>query len=246
MTRIAVVTPYYKEPLEWLRQCHDSVLAQEVTADHFMVADGFPRQELAGWNVRHVVLPQAHGDGGSMARGIGGVLADGAGYDFIAYLDADNWLMPGHLASLLELHRTTGAPVCTSFRSFHKSDGTRLDVTEEAEDQLQHVDTSCFFLHRSTFNVLPLWSRIPAPLALLCDRVFLAALRNERFAILSTRRRTVAYRTLYELHYTGAGLAPPPGFKPRGVLQPAFQWLQTREGVEESIRRLGFWPLTFL
>jgi glycosyltransferase involved in cell wall biosynthesis len=35
MPRIAVVTPYYKEPLEWLRQCHDSVLAQEVPADHF-------------------------------------------------------------------------------------------------------------------------------------------------------------------------------------------------------------------
>jgi hypothetical protein len=246
MTRIAVVTPYYKEPLEWLRQCHDSVLAQEVPADHYMVAHGFPRAEVASWNVRHAVIPYGQADGGSMGRGVGGALADAAGYDFIAYLDADNWFLPGHLASLLELHRTTGAPVCTSFRSFHKPDGTRLDVTEQAEDQLQHVDTSCFFLHRSTFNLLALWTRIPQPLVMLCDRVFLSALRNERFGVVSTRRRTVAYRTLYELHYTGAGLAPPPGFKPRAVLQSAFQWLQTREGVDESIRRLGFWPLTFL
>jgi len=248
MPRIAVVTPYYKEPLSWLRQCHESVLAQEVPADHFMVADGFPRQELADWNVRHVVLPDLaiEGDGGSMGRGIGGALADACGYDFVAYLDADNWFLPGHLASLLELHRSTGAPVCTSFRSFFTPDGVRLDVSEEAEDTLQHVDTSCFFLHRSAFNLLTLWSRLPRPLGLLCDRVFLAALRNERFAILSTRRRTVAYRTLYELHYRGAGLEPPPGFKPRSILQPAFQWLQTREGVEESIRRLGFWPLTFM
>jgi glycosyltransferase involved in cell wall biosynthesis len=246
MPRIAVVTPYYKEPLEWLRQCHESVLAQEVAADHFMVADGFPRPELADWNVRHVVLPGAHADGGSMARGIGGALADGSGYDFVAYLDADNWYLPGHLSSLLELHRASGAPVCTSFRSFHKSDGAWLDVKEEAEDRLQHVDTSCFFLHRSTFNLVSLWSRIPKPLGQLCDRVFLSALRNERFAVLSTRRRTVAYRTMYELHYTGAGLEPPPGFKRRDILQPALQWLQTREGVNESIARLGFWPLTFM
>jgi glycosyltransferase involved in cell wall biosynthesis len=246
MPRIAVVTPYYKEPLEWLRQCHDSVLAQEVPADHFMVAHGFPRQEVAQWNVRHVVIPAGHADGGSMARGIGGVLADGAGYDFVAYLDGDNWFLPGHLASLLELHRATGAPVCTSFRNFHKLDGARIDVTEGAEDLLQHVDTSCFFVHRSAFELLALWTRMPQPLAPLCDRVFLSALRNERFAVVSTRRRTVAYRTLYELHYTNAGLAPPPGFKSRAILDPAFQWLQTREGVEESIRRLGFWPLTFM
>jgi hypothetical protein len=246
MPRIAVVTPYFREPLEWLRQCHESVLAQDVAADHFMVADGFPREEIAGWNVRHVVLPHASADGGAMPRGIGGILADGAGYNFVAYLDADNWYLPDHLSSLLELHRTSGAPVCTSFRSFHKPDGGRLDITEEAEDLLRHVDTSCFFLHRSTFDLLALWSRLPKPLGVLCDRVFLAALRNERFAIVSTGRRTVAYRTMYELHYADAGVEPPAGFKPVGNLQPAFQWLQTREGVEECIRRLGFWPLTFM
>jgi glycosyltransferase involved in cell wall biosynthesis len=246
MPRIAVVTPYYKESLEWLRQCHESVRAQGVQADHYMVADGFPREELAGWDVRHVVLPDAHADGGSMGRGIGGMLADAAGYDFVAYLDADNWFLPGHFESLLELHRTTGVPVCTSFRSFHDLEGVGLDVTEEAEDLLQHVDTSCFFVHRSAFKLLPLWSRIPKQLGPLCDRVFLAAVRNERFAALSTKRRTIAFRTTYELHYRSAGLEPPAGFKPQGVLKPAVHWLQTKEGVEETIRRLGFWPLSFM
>jgi glycosyltransferase involved in cell wall biosynthesis len=246
MPRIAVITPYFKEPLDWLRQCHESVLGQEVPADHFMVADGFPRPEIASWNVRHAVLPQAHGDGGSAARGIGSVLADAAGYDFIAYLDADNWYLPGHLASLLELQRTTGAPVCTSFRSFHRPGGERLDITERAEDLLQHVDTSCFLLHRAAFEVLAVWARMPKPLGAMCDRIFLAGIRKERFGIASTRARTVAYRTLYELHYTQAGLEPPAGFKPGDLLKPAFEWLQTKEGVDESIRRLGFWPLSFM
>lgn len=246
MPRIAVVTPYWKEPLEWLRQCHESVLAQEVPADHFMVADGFARPEIASWNVRHVALPETHGDGGSVARGIGSVLADAAGYDFIAYLDADNWYQPQHLATLLELQRSTGAPICTSLRSFHRPDGERLDITERAEDMLQHVDTSCFLLHRAAFDALTIWSRMPKPLGPMCDRIFLAGLRQQRFGIASTRARTVAFRTVYELHYRQAGLEPPPDFKAGDMLKPGFEWLQTKEGVEESIRRLGFWPLSFM
>ena len=221
-------------------------MAQTPQADHFMVADGFPREEIARWNVRHVVLPGRHRDGGSTARGLGSMLAEAEGYDYIAYLDADNWYQPGHLASLLDLHGTTGAPVCASFRSFHMPDGTRLDITEEAENQLHHIDTSCFLLHRSAFAVLPVWTRMPMQLWVLCDRVFLAGIRKDRFAIASTRQRTVAYRTLYELHYISAGMQPPDGYKPRDVLKPAVDWLQTREGVEECFRKLGFWPLTFL
>lgn len=246
MPRIAVITPYHREPLQMLAQCHESVLAQQAGADHFMVADGFPRPELASWNVRHVVLPTSHADCGATPRGIGALLADSQGYDFVAFLDADNWYLKEHLASLLELHRSCGAPVCTSFRSFHDVDGTKIDVTEAEEDGLQHVDTSCFLLHRAAFGVLPIWSRMPKQLALLCDRVFVAALRKERLSIASTHRRTIAYRTLHELHYTAAGLTPPPGYKPRGILDPGMQWLMTREGVDESFRRLGFWPVTFL
>ena len=246
MPRIAVITPYYKEPLDVLMQCHQSVLAQTLQADHFMVADGFPRDEIAAWNVRHVVLPGGHADGGSTPRGIGSILADAQGYDFVAYLDADNWYRPEHLASLLELHRGKGAQVCTSLRTFHAPDGSPLNVTEQAEDLLQHVDTSCFFVHRSAFELFSIWTRMPKRLGPLCDRVFLAAIRKGRFAAASTGQRTVAYRTLYEFHYKSAGLPLPDGFKPRDVLEPGVAWLQTKEGVDESYRRFGFWPPTFM
>jgi glycosyltransferase involved in cell wall biosynthesis len=246
MSRIAVITPYFKEPLDMLAQCHDSVRAQGLEADHIMVADGFPRVELAGWKVRHVVLPNAHDDGGSTPRGMASMMADAEGYDFIAYLDADNWYEAGHLASLLKLHRSTGAPVCTSFRNFRRPDGTPLAITEREEDAGQHVDTNCFLLHRSTFGVLPVWSRMPHVLGTLCDRVFLAAIRKERFGIASTRQRTVAYRTLHELHYTQAGLEPPAGFKSKDLMTAGVDWLRTKEGVDESFQRLGFWPLTFI
>ena len=36
----AVITPYYRETLETLRRCHDSVQAQTVKTTHILVADG--------------------------------------------------------------------------------------------------------------------------------------------------------------------------------------------------------------
>lgn len=97
MPRIAVITPYYKEPTAMLHQAHLSVAAQDIAADHFLVADGFPNPEIANWNARHVPLPQAHADNGNTPRSVGSLLADAEGYDFIAYLDADNWFQPDHL-----------------------------------------------------------------------------------------------------------------------------------------------------
>lgn len=246
MPRIAVVTPYHREPLEMLARCHESVLAQQPLADHIMVADGFARPEVASWNVNHVVLPQEHADYGCTPRGLGSMLADAEGYDFVAYLDADNWFLPGHLASLLELHRQTGSPVCTSFRAFYGPGGESLPVTEQEEDSLQHVDTNCFLIARAAFRTFPVWLQLPRQITALCDRVFLGALLNERFAISSTRKRTVGYRTLHELHYAKAGLQPPEGAKPGTLLRPGYDWLLTKEGVDESVRRLGFWPLSYI
>src|SRR5271170_4341899 len=99
--RIAVITPYYKEPLAMLRHCHESVLAQDVGADHFLIADGFPSVDFTDAHVKHIALPHAHSDNGNTPRGVGSLLADAEGYDFIAFLDADNWFHPGHLSSLI-------------------------------------------------------------------------------------------------------------------------------------------------
>ncbi len=57
----------------------------------FFVSDGFPNLELMKWNIKHISLPQSHTDYGNTPRGIGSLVADIEGYDFIAYLDADNW-----------------------------------------------------------------------------------------------------------------------------------------------------------
>ncbi|MDP9413866.1 MAG: hypothetical protein M3Q08_07205 [Pseudomonadota bacterium] len=72
--KVAVVTPYYREPLETLERCHESVRRQPHSCTHFMVADGHPRAEVNSWpDVQHFALPVSHGDYGNTPRSIGGV-----------------------------------------------------------------------------------------------------------------------------------------------------------------------------
>lgn len=244
--RIAVITPYYKEATDVLAKCHESVMAQGVDVDHFMIADGFPNPAVDGWRVKHIKLPQAHGDNGNTPRGIGAMLAQAEDYEFVSFLDADNWFHLNHLASLLELYQKSRCQVVASLRTFHTLDGTLMDIVEAEEDRLGHIDTSCLMLHRQAFELLPIWLQMEKVLSPICDRVFLAAVRHKRFTIETTQLRTVAFRTQYEMHYRLAGLTVPEGAKGAAECKPAFVYLDTKQGVKNSLRLMGFWPGTYL
>lgn len=239
--KIAVITPYYKEPLEVLRQCYEGVKSQNISADHFFIADGFPNQELISWDVKHITLPQAHNDNGNTPRGIGSILADAEGYDFIAYLDADNWFHPGHLESLVNLWSKTKANICSSLRTYHSMEGVKLNIREVADFSLEYIDTSCYLIHRSAFEALDIWTKMPKQLSPICDRVFLAALRNKRFKFASTRNQTVAFRSQYKQHYLAAKMPPPAQIKDNIEIEP-LAWLSTNEGMRETSKKLGFIP----
>ena len=243
--RIAVITPYYKESLDFLMKCHQSVIGQTVnaTVDHFMIADGFPNSEVSAWKVKHVSLPTSHADNGNTPRGIGSVLTDSQGYDFVAYLDADNWFHPDHLASLLALHDETNAPVCCSMRTFHQMDGSPLNISEPQEDSLLHVDTSCFMIHSSAFDILSIWYRMPKELGPICDRVFKLAFVNARHPIAYSKERTVAFRSQYRFHYELAGLPVGDDLKFNAELEKCYDYLLTQEGISKTSERIRFWPL---
>jgi cellulose synthase/poly-beta-1,6-N-acetylglucosamine synthase-like glycosyltransferase len=107
--RIAVITPYYAETLDVLRQGHDSVLTQDVEAevDHFLIADGFSNPAIDRWKASNIALPVAHRNNGNTPRAVGTLLAAAEGYDFITFLDGDNWCHQNHLSSLLRTHEVT-------------------------------------------------------------------------------------------------------------------------------------------
>jgi glycosyltransferase involved in cell wall biosynthesis len=241
--KIAVITPYYKEPISYLKECHESVLAQKVKADHFFIADGHPNDQLNNWDIKHILLPLSHSDNGNTPRGIGSILASSEGYDFIAYLDADNWFHPNHLLSLTDLFNNTGADICASFRSIHSLDGKELpDIQDSDERDFLHIDTSCYLLHKSAFDLVDIWLKMPKILSPLCDRVFFQGVIKKRYKIASTKQKTCAFRTQYRAHYQLANLVPPPNAKD-AVGQECYEYLSKIEGLRESVDKLGFIPL---
>lgn len=241
--RIAVITPYYREPEEVLRQCHDSVRKQEVDAEivHIMVADGLMNPVVNTWGVEHICLPRAHQNNGNTPRAMGALLAEAAGSDFIAFLDADNWYHPHHLSTLLTLHDATKAEVCCAWRTFHRPDGSLLPITEAGEDQMHHVDTSCYLLAKSAFPVNLVWSQMPNDVAPICDRIFLQAIAHRKLSVAFSQQRTVAFRTTYDAHYVNEP-APESGSHKGRAIMNSHNFLMSADGVRVTVNRLGFWP----
>lgn len=229
--RVAVVTPYHDEPLELLRRCHDSVLAQEVPCTHVLVADGPGHPELAGWDCRHIVLGVGHDDNGNTPRSLGALAAMNEGHDCIAFLDADNWLAPDHLSRAIETQAAGGFDVVFSGRHIVFPDGLRLTVLPEEERSRRHADTSAMVLFAPAFSSLALWAEMPRLHARLCDRVVFQQLRARHRCGWSDAP-TLFFETWYAGHFLAAGLLPPRNakFLP---LQPAAVW----EEAAEAFRR---------
>jgi hypothetical protein len=116
-----------------------------------------------------------------------------------------------------------------------------MPIFEFDEESLDHVDTSCYLLHRNSFDALDVWLRIPKRLHAVGDRVFLAGLKNKNHRFVSTKQKTVAYRTRYNAHYLAANMQPPQDAKDSEAKE-AHAWLSTTAGMKETLGKLGFLP----
>jgi len=241
MPGIAVVTPYHTESAAVLRRCRESVRAQTVPCRHILVADGHPSRDLAREVAAlHVVMPRAHGDNGNTPRAFGALVAAAEGFDAIAFLDADNWIDPEHLAVMVAGHRRSGAPLVACKRVFHDIDGAPLAIREPEEELCRHVDTSCWLVFRPAFALLRAWL-MPSALSPVCDRVFLHAALRAGLAITAADWRGVHFTTRYAGHYAGAGRDPPADAKDGHALAAtANAYLASPEGAAAFEAMMGF------
>lgn len=221
MMQVAVVTPYYREPQDYLTACHDSVRSQSQLCRHVLVADGHPDPIVMEWDVDHIVLPSAHNDVGSTPRAIGALHAIGAGYDAVAFLDADNWLASDHIASLVALHYDTGAAVLTSGRQLCRPDGTLIGVCPHSDGE-RFVDTNCLMFTRPAFHLAPRWVLIPSYAHLISDRVMLQYIKESGLPRAHLPRATVFYRCRKAGIYRELGEPVPPGVAPRPDYESLF------------------------
>lgn len=210
---IGVVTPYYKEPIETIRRCHESVRAQTFpNLTHILVSDGVPNDEVDQLpGVVHIRVPN-HADYGDTPRMIGAAHAVNRGYDGVAFLDADNWYEPDHIEELARLMYTAQAPVVTATRILWTEDGRSLGVCTEC-DGVDHVDTNCFLVMRGAFHLLGIWGFKDRSLSISGDRIFWQAVRDSGLRYAHCAKPTVNYTTTFAAHYLRSGETPPPGSK---------------------------------
>lgn len=207
--RLAVITPYYKEPLEMLRRCADSVRAQTFpNIQHIFVSDGAPNDAIDSFeNSTHIRVPN-HADYGDTPRLMGALHAVNRGFDGVAFLDADNWYEPQHLELLLKEAITAGAPVATATRTLWTEEGRSLGVCTECDGE-NHVDTNCFLILHHAFKYLGGWGFKDRNLSISGDQVFWRSLLAAGVAHVHCKTPTVNYTTNFAAHWLRLGETPP-------------------------------------
>ena len=239
--RVAVITPYYKEPESYLRRCLGSVKEQTYASiEHFVVADGHPQAWIDDEPVRHLRLDREHGDYGNTPRALGALLAASEGCDAVCFLDADNWYHPEHVSSCVKVADEQKPDYVVTLRYLVRDDGSVLPLGIAEDVSGGHVDTNCYFFCRGAFHTLSRWALMPRPMAPLGDRFFLQSLRAEGLRAASTGRKTVNYLCTWADYFRLVGEEPPAYAKPAISALPTADWMR-RLSVEEVeiVRRLS-------
>jgi len=143
---------------------------------------------------------------------VGSVLAISQQYDAIAYLDADNWFYPEHIATMVALHRESGAAVISATRNLHRLDGSLLGACYEVDGE-KFVDNNCFFFTRQAFSLVPVWWEMLPHHHAIDDRVMWAHIKHHGKSCRHSTIPTVGYRTAFTAHYEYYGEVPPAGAK---------------------------------
>ena len=215
--KVAVVTPYFAESLEMLRQAHDSVLAQTYPCRHILVADGRPKPEVEGWDVQHIALGQGHDDVGSTPGLVGAAAAAFRGADLIMFLDSDNWYREDHVQTVVELHQRTGAAFVSTSRMLCRLDGSVMAPCPTTDPE-RFIDTNCWAFTREAFPLLTYGMTLPPYAHMINDRCIYQNLLASGVSRAHSPEPTVFYRCgkagIYRLlgEPIPAGVAPSPDY----------------------------------
>ncbi len=208
--RVAVVTPFHREPVAWLEACQRSVASQTHPCTHILVGDAATvRPPLPGLVLP---LPQAAGDWGDTPRAVGSMYAAGLGFDAIAFLDADNAFDAEHIARLVALQRQTGAVVLSARRRFISLDGQPMADCLSSDGEA-FCDTNCLMVMRPAFGEMAQWAVMDPAFHAIDDRVIWQALQAAGHARAHSPQVTVSYRVSQPGIYRDLGWPLPDGVR---------------------------------
>ena len=153
-----VITPYHRESLDVLLRCIDSVRAQYgAHVQHVLVSDGpdLQYQVFAGYrSITHLATDRRANDWGNAPRARG--LSASLSADFVAFLDADNFYDPDHIAMCLKVaEQNPGCDYVVARERYMRrtNNGTLIPSHAKHEPQDEHVDFSEFFLLPQCYDI---------------------------------------------------------------------------------------------
>lgn len=209
--KVAMITPYFKEKLDYLIECRNSVRYQtykDVT--HIFVGDGYPNSLVESWKGEHIAFQVSHDDAGATPRAIAAISAFSRGYDAVGFIDADNWIDEDHVEQMVNCIKESQAQFVIATRRIHCGIDKRelyVDLVESNGENM--VDTNSMFFTRDCLHLLTYWVTEPK-YKLWSDRAFWNAVKSSGVKIAKCTKPTVAYATKWAWHYKHAGATIPP------------------------------------
>ena len=156
--KVAIVTPYHTESAAVLARCNDSVLAQTYTnVRHFMVGDGIMNPLVSTFDADSYSLPHAHADAGATPRAMAALSAFSQGYDAVGFIDADNYLKPNHVETMVAVLQKSGADGIVATRVIHSQDDREMYVDRVESNGENMIDTNSWFLTRNAMHLMSHW-----------------------------------------------------------------------------------------
>lgn len=235
--KVAVVTPYWLSDSEYIGACHQSVLNQTHDCHHIIVCDGCPPPELSDLREAATTILQLdkrYRDFGNTPRGIGGISALERGFDAIFFLDADNWILPDHVGSMLRHSSRTNAEFCVSRRIIVGIDGAPLGLCQSS-DGVQFADTSTIALLGGAKDHARKWTTIEPRFSAIGDRIFFREAVELGFEVQRTGRATVAYRARHAAFYKRVNRLAPLATRANSGIREAIEAFRIDSGVDLSI-----------
>lgn len=208
--KIAVVTPYYQEPVFTIHRCYKSINSSAHSVTHILVSDGYHvHEEISTWpQTQHITLSVNHADAGATPRAIAAISAFAQGFDAVAFLDADNFYELDHLDTMATVQQQQQVDIVAATRNICSNSGELLYVDRIESTGVDFCDTNCMFLTRSTLPHLHNWIVDPS-IRLWSDRNFWQGVKNSNLKIGHSVRPTVNYCSRWAWHYQHAGIEPP-------------------------------------
>lgn len=221
---VFVITPTYKTPPDWLKQCVRSVEEQSIgDVQHILINDACPSfAPPHSFKGDLINLPRHYGDNGDTPRWIGVQHAIQRGADVIAFLDADNWFERSHLEICITAAEREAAVVSASKRWFVTLEGSRIAECDFCGTD-GFADTSAMVFFAPAFEALKAWGELEEWQHPIGDRLLWDRVKRLQLPYALTETPTLSYRCTHRMFYERFGLPVPSGVKTKMDIETALE-----------------------